>query len=101
VTIPFNGSYSISTSTWLVGPYVLSIQATNPAFNQTNLTAPFVKTTNTGIRGGGSTFGANFGGMYASADNADTVQPTKIKIGNNTNTANRNFIVTVYQTGVN
>lgn len=101
VTIPFNGTYSIATSTWPVGTYVLSVRATNVAFNQTNLTAPFVKTTNSGIRGGESTFGANFGGMWASADNADTVQPTKIKIGNNTNTANRNFILTVYQTSLN
>jgi hypothetical protein len=101
VTIPFGGTYSIATSTFPVGPYVVSIQSSNAAYRQTNLTAPFAKTTNSGIRGGGSTFAPNFGGMYASADNADTVQPTKIVIGNNTNTANRNFLVTVYQVGVN
>jgi len=101
VTIPFGGTYSIATSTFPVGPYVLSIQAANTAFRQTNLTAPFVKTTNSGIRGGGSTYAPNFGGMFASADNADTVQPTKIRIGNNSSTGNRNFILVVYQVGVN
>lgn len=101
VTIPFGGTYSIATSTWPVGTYVLSVRAVNTAFSQTNLTAPFVKTTNSGIRGGESTFAPNYGGMWASANNADTVQPTKIVIGNNTNIANRNFTLTVFQTSVN
>lgn len=101
VTIPLGGTYSIATSTFPVGPYVLSVQAANAAFRQTNVTAPFVKTTNSGIRGGGSTYAPNFGGMFASADNADTVQPTKIRIGNNSGAANRNFLLTVYQVGVN
>jgi len=101
VTIPFGQAYAIATSTWSVGPYVLSVQANNKTFAQTNLTAPFVKTTNSGIRGGESTYAPNFGGLWASANNADTVQPTKIFIGNNTNLSNVNFTLSVYQTGVN
>jgi hypothetical protein len=101
VSIAYGQTFEIATSTWSVGPYVLSVQANNKTFAQTNLTAPFVKTTNSGIRGGESTYAPNFGGLWASANNADTTQPTKITIGNNTNLSNVTFTLSVYQTGVN
>jgi hypothetical protein len=84
-----------------VGPYVLSVVARNAAFNQTDLTACFVKTTNSGIRGGNGLYAKNLGGLWASANNADTVQPTKIELRNNSAGSNVNFGLYVYQVGVN
>jgi hypothetical protein len=101
VSIPFGQSFTIATSTWAAGPYVLSVVARNTAYNQTDLTACFVKTTSSGIRGGNGLYAGNFGGMVASANNADTVQPTKIQITNNTNPVSTNFTINVYQVGVN
>ena len=101
VSIPSGQSYSIATSTWAAGPYVLSVVARNAAFNQTDLTACFVKTTNSGIRGGNGLYAKNLGGVWASANNADTVQPTKIQITNNSAGSNVNFGLYVYQVGVN
>ena len=101
-SVPLGGSYSIATSTWPVGPYILSVvNSPGRNFQQTNLTAPFVKTTGGGIRGGGSVFAQNLGGIWASANNADTVQPTKMQICNNTSSCNVNFTFLVYQVGLN
>lgn len=101
VTIANGTSYSIPTSDWAAGPYVLSVVARNAAFNQTDLTACFVKTTNTGIRGGSSLYAKNLGGLWASANNADTLQPTKIELRNNSAGSNVNFGLYVYRVGVN
>ena len=101
VTIPSGQSYTIATSTWAAGPYILSVVARNVAFNQTDLTACFVKTTNSGMRGGNGLYAKNLGGISASANNADTAQPTKIRITNNTAGSNVNFNLYLYKCGSN
>ena len=100
--VPLGTSFPIATSTWPAGPYILSVvNSSGRNFQQTNLTAPFVKTTGGGIRGGGSVYAQNIGGIWASANNADTVQPTKMQICNNTSSCNVNFTFLVYQAGLN
>lgn len=103
VVIPYGSSYLIATSTWPVGTYALSI-TTSPSrtYQQVSLTSVFTKQTTSGISGGSSIYMPNLGAMTASADNADTVLPTKIRISNNTNTSNSLFpSIVVYQTSLN
>lgn len=103
VVIPLGSSYTIATSTWPVGTYVLSV-TTSPSrtYQQASLTSLFTKQTTSGIVGGSSVYLPNLGSVVSSADNADTLLPTKIKIYNNTGTSNSLFpSIVVYQTSLN